>query len=140
MVPTLSKNYQVILLDMLDQGQTQAATFVYTQADQVDLITKFLDLKSVHVMGISYGGEVAIQLAVSAGSYINKLFLANTCPYTNAWLKDIGHSWIEAMHSPPAFYLATIPIIYSPMFYNENQEWFNKRKELLLTVFSDDGY
>lgn len=43
MVPALFKNYQVLLLDMLDQGQTQATTFAYTQADQVDLITTFLD-------------------------------------------------------------------------------------------------
>ncbi|UUX34977.1 alpha/beta fold hydrolase [Fundicoccus culcitae] len=143
MVETLSERYQLILVDMLDQGQSAAATDDYTQADQVELIKAFLDfltLETVNIMGISYGSEVAIQFTVKYGSYVNKLFLSNACPNTNDWLKDIGRSWIEAMQSPLNFYLSTIPIIYSPAFYNNNQAWFKKRQELLLGVFSQPGY
>ena len=65
--PDLSRHNTVILVDFLDQGQSSRMTEPYTHAIQVrllDALVSALPFERVSVMGISYGGEVAIQFAI----------------------------------------------------------------------------
>lgn len=139
----LCKENTVVLVDMVDQGQTSSASGTYSQALQVELLYALLEelkIKSVNLFGISYGGEVALQFALKYGQCVDKLILSNTCAYTSYWLREIGRGWVEAMASPLAFYLATIPIIYSPNFFNSHRDWMEARKTLLLDLFQNKQY
>ncbi|WP_216650296.1 alpha/beta fold hydrolase [Fundicoccus ignavus] len=63
-IEELSQHHQLILLDFIDQGQSGPAETAYKQDIQVDVIKALLDhleLESVLLFGISYGGEVALQ-------------------------------------------------------------------------------
>lgn len=73
-------------------------------------------------------------------SFVDRLVLFNTAVYTTPWLRDIGRSWIKAGRhlDGEAYYFTTIPIIYSPYFYENNQEWFSNRKKLLVPLFSNE--
>src|SRR5690606_37473892 len=65
--PFLSQQFQLIFVDFLDQGQSDACDAHYTQDVQVELVKALLDhlsIEKIHVVGISYGGEVALQFAV----------------------------------------------------------------------------
>ena len=132
---------QLILVDLLDQGQSDAMDGPFEVALQADMLAgllDFLQIPSCAVFGTSYGGEVALNLAVKYPVKVNKLLLANTVPKTNAWLREIGEAWNLAASSPEAYYSTTIPVIYSPDFYDRRADWMAKRKELLTkTAFAN---
>lgn len=140
-VEPLSQLNQLILVDFLDQGQSsRLVDQSYTHQVQIDMIHAFLDhlnLETTHLFGVSYGGEIAIQLASLYPERFKKLMLFNTCANTSYWLEEIGNAWNAASHDGLAYYLTTIPFIYSPKFFVENSEWMRKRKEALVPVFSD---
>lgn len=140
----LSKDKKLILFDFLDQGNSDKLIGVeYNHDLQVEVLKALLDhlnIKKANILGISYGGEIALQFSLKFPEHINKLLLFNTTSYTTPWLKDIGKGWIHAAktYDAESFYHVAIPYIYSPLFYTENYEWMRKRKALLSQVFSNE--
>ena len=90
-------------------------------------------------MGISYGGEVAIQYAVEHPETVRRLVLANTCGRTSDWLRKIGDGWNAVARTGDglAYYLTTIPVIYSTAFYENQAEWMERREGTLIPYFSN---
>ena len=135
---------QLILADLLDQGQSQAMDGPFElemQADMLHELLKNIGMESVTVFGTSYGGEVALNLAVKYPGMVNKMILANTVARTNAWLKEIGDAWNLAVNDPLAYYSTTIPVIYSPDFYDRKADWMADRKKLLTqTAFANPDF
>lgn len=141
----LKKQIQVVLVDFFDQGKSDYLDFEYTQDIQVDLVhtlIEALDLKQVTLLGISYGGEVAMRYAAKYPNRLSNLILANTTAYTNQQLKAIGDSWIYAAktHDGKQFFKATIPPIYSTAFYEARVEWLEAREKLFVTLFDERWY
>jgi pimeloyl-ACP methyl ester carboxylesterase len=135
-----TKTFQVILLDFFDQGKSDKLDISYSQDIQVDVVKAVLDeinYERAHVLGISYGGEIAIQFAIKYPERVNKLLLFNTTAYTNPWLHDIGRGWVLAArhHQGELFYNVSIPIIYSPAFYIKSYDWIKSRKSFLYNLF-----
>ncbi|MDH8677938.1 alpha/beta hydrolase [Fusibacter bizertensis] len=141
----LSKQFKVVLLDFYDQGKSEYLETTYTQDLQVELVKELLtalDLKQVTLMGISYGGEVAMKFAVKYQQMLSKLVLANTTAYTNQQLKAIGDSWIYSAktYDGKQFFKATIPPIYSSEFYESRVAWLDAREKLFDKVFDEKWY
>lgn len=130
-----SAKNQLILLDLLDQGKSDKMENIsYTQAEQVEVVKALLDglnLSKVSLMGISYGGEVALEFAVKYQECIDKMILANTTAKTSSWLRDIGNGWNRSASDAMDYYCTTIPVIYSPEFYEAKRDWMNARKTFL---------
>jgi pimeloyl-ACP methyl ester carboxylesterase len=142
MMKNFTKNNIVILVDFLDQGQSSRMTESYTHAIQVRLLHALFELlpyEKYNIMGISYGGEVAIQYAVEHPEYVRRLVLANTCGRTSDWLRKIGDGWNEVARggSGLAYYLTTIPVIYSTAFYENQADWMDRREGTLIPYFSN---
>ena len=140
-IPDFSKNNIAILVDFLDQGQSERMTESYTHDIQVRLLAALVDIlpyDKVSVMGISYGGEVAVQFAVRYPEKVNRLVLANTAARTSDWLRKIGDGWNEVARSGNgySYYLTTIPVIYSTPFFEREYAWMEKREETLKVYFS----
>ena len=135
---------QLILVDLLDQGQSQAMREDFPLALQAEMLIALLDslgIKQTAVFGTSYGGEVALNLAVNHPERISRMLLANTVARTNAWLKEIGQAWNLAIQNPEAYYATTIPVIYSPDFYDRKADWMQARKQLLTkTAFASPDF
>ena len=115
-IPNFSRNNIVILVDFLDQGQSERMTTPYNHEIQVNVLEALLDLlpyEKYNVMGISYGGEIAIQYAVKRPDRIRRLVLANTAMRTSDWLRKIGDGWnaVAKTGVGEAYYLTTIPVI-----------------------------
>ncbi|MDR3050782.1 MAG: alpha/beta hydrolase [Oscillospiraceae bacterium] len=143
--PGFSQHCRLILLDLLDQGRSAKMDGEYTQALQVRAVAALMDhlqLDQADLMGISYGGEVALQLAVTHPQRIRRLVLSNTAAYTSDWLRDIGHAWEYAFASRDGhqFFKTCIPIVYSPQFYEANYAWASAREELFVRAFSPEVY
>ncbi len=144
-LPAIEKTNRLLLLDLLDQGKSGKMQREYTQDVQVEAVAAFLrhlGLEKAHVMGISYGGEVAMKLAARYPALIDKLILSNTAAYTSPWLKDIGHAWEYAFKSYDGhqFFKTCIPMVYSPKFYEENYAWASAREEVFVKAFGRDVY
>lgn len=135
---------RLILVDLLDQGESDPMEGPFELALQADMLSELLDelrIASSAVFGTSYGGEVALNLAVKYPGKVSKLVLANTVAKTNAWLKEIGEAWNLAAGNPQAYYSTTIPVIYSPDFYDRRADWMGRRKELLTkTAFANPDF
>lgn len=138
--------YKLILLDMIDQGQsTKAVGEEYTQETQADMINEFLEklhLDKINLFGISYGGEVAMNFALKYQDKLKSLILANTASRTNEYLKDTGKGWEYACRTYDAsvfFKIAIIPV-YSVRFYEENLKWMKDREEMFGKVLTPEWY
>lgn len=140
-----SANNHLIFVDMLDQGKSDHMTEPFTQALQVEVIKALLDylnINKVSIMGISYGGEVALQFALKYQDYLDRLILFNTTAATAEWLGNIGDAWNKAAkdYDGDAYYLTTIPVIYSPEFYKSKYDWMSNRRKILVPLFSDKTF
>ncbi len=142
-VETFSKDNQLIMVDFFDQGQSEKLPGQeYTQVIQVALLEALLNhlgLASVNVVGISYGGSVAMQFAIAHPQKVQRLVLFNATSHTSDWLMDIGRAWNKAAASGDgaAYYYTAIPTIYSPQFYAKRIDWMKNREKILVPVFSN---
>lgn len=143
---SFSENNMCIRVDFFDQGQSaKLKSSVYTQDLQVQIIEaliKELNLSKVSIVGISYGGEVALEFAVKHPNLVDRLVLFNTTPYTSPWLAEIGYKWnsIGRTRDGKTYYQATIPAIYSPSFYEARLDWMKKREAILFPIFSNPDF
>lgn len=140
---TLTEHFHVLRVDFLDQGQSSRMDGInYTQNLQIKLLKGLLNhlkIGTINIVGISYGGEVALGFACVHQEYVNRLLLFNTTAYTNEWLKDIGDGWVKAGQTRDGglYYKVTIPSIYSSEFYSDHIEWMKNREKILIPVFSN---
>jgi len=82
-IPSFSKQYQTITLDLRGHGQSQKPPDPYTMtlfASDITALIKLLNLSPVHVVGISLGGMIAFQLAVDHPELIKSLVIVNSGP------------------------------------------------------------
>ena len=144
-VEAMTRNNTLVLLDFFDQGQSARMTESYDHSIQVKLLDAVLEevaariwYEKFTIMGISYGGEVAIQYALAHPQRVSKLILSNTCGRTSSWLKKIGDGWNEVAKTGNgySYYLTTIPVIYSTAFYENRAQWMDNREGYLTEYFS----
>lgn len=77
----LAKHFEVILFDQRGMGQSARPETDYTMADYADDAAGILDalgFDSAHVVGFSFGGMVAQELAIRYPAKVRKLVLAGT--------------------------------------------------------------
>lgn len=145
-IPAFSANNQVVLFDFFDQGQTDKMVGeTYTQEVQVALLVALLDhlkLEKVNIVGVSYGGSVAMQFAIAHPERLSRLVIFNSTAYTNPWLSDIGKAWNKAAESGDgaAYYFTAIPSIYSPAYYARKLDWMKNREKTLIPILSNPAF
>lgn len=84
-IPTWSRDYRVIALDIIGHGGSAAPADAsrYAMEQAVNDLTKLLDLVDVsktHVLGYSMGGRLALSLAVLAPHKVRSLILESSSP------------------------------------------------------------
>ncbi len=143
-IDDFSRFNKLILLDFVDQGRSDKMVDTeYDHSVHVDTIRDLLnhlDIDRASIYGVSYGGEIALQFAIKYPDMLDKLMLFNTTSKTSYWLAEVGHNWNIAAKDPMAYYLTTIPVIYSPKFFEDNRGWMEGRKEKLLEVFANQDF
>lgn len=146
-LPAMTRQNRVVLVDFFDQGNSARIEAGYDHGIQVELldavlaaVAQQLSVERFAIMGISYGGEIAIQYALAHQERVGRLVLANTCGRTSSWLGKIGDGWNEVARtgSGMAYYLTTIPVIYSTRFFQERAAWMQNREAFLCKYFSKD--
>jgi pimeloyl-ACP methyl ester carboxylesterase len=142
LIPDLSFNRKLILMDFLDQGSSDRMEEDYDHSLQIQMVIGLLEklgINKINLAGISYGAQIALGIASLKPQLVNKLLVFNGALYTNPWLKDIGDAWELAAkkYDPELFYNVAIPYIYSKDFYIKNFKWMEERKALLVGIFTN---
>jgi pimeloyl-ACP methyl ester carboxylesterase len=141
-IENFSRDNRLILVDFFDQGQSAVMTEAYDHSLQIGILGALLDhlqLGTGNICGISYGAEVGLGFAVKYPEKVRRLVLFNGAARTAPLLADIGHAWNEAarLEGGLAYYLATIPVIYSDAYYERQLAWMDKRKKTLVPFFGN---
>jgi pimeloyl-ACP methyl ester carboxylesterase len=85
-VDYFSKSFQVITYDIRGHGRTEPASYNYSIplfAEDCAALMNHLKLASAHIVGLSLGGCIAFQLAVSYPDRIKSLAIINSLPEVN---------------------------------------------------------
>jgi 3-oxoadipate enol-lactonase len=114
-------SYRVLQYDCRGQGQSDHPPGPYSMVQHADDLAALLDALEVaqaHVLGISYGGEVAQAFALGHRGKVASLVLADTVSEVGPELRLIIEGWTAAARSADAdlFYLVTAPWNFSPAF------------------------
>lgn len=133
-VPDLSKHMRVLLLDLLDQGASDPfdSDFeVWAHMDDIRGFIEHLGLESAHLMGMSYGGEVALGFALTYPEAVRSLALYNTVPCLDEHLKAMNFLWKSAFATRDEVQLKKMlfPLVYSREYYNSEPERMKRLSE-----------
>lgn len=75
------RHWQVITVDLPGHGKTLANhKSMEAFCSDLDSLLKYLNLKSVHLLGYSMGGRTAIAFAMNYPEWVNSLILESTSP------------------------------------------------------------
>ncbi|WP_212630763.1 alpha/beta hydrolase [Pseudomonas sp. KB-10] len=99
-IPVLAQHYRVIALDVRGHGRSDKPRGAYRIADFADdvaALIQYLQLPSVHLVGISMGGMIGFQLGVDRPELLRSLTIVNSGPEVKAksprdWL-EIARRW-----------------------------------------------
>jgi 3-oxoadipate enol-lactonase len=75
-----ASDYRVIRYDIRGYGKSVLSRGKYSHVKDLHSLLKFLDIDSAHVIGLSLGGTIAIDLALEYPDQITSLILAATAP------------------------------------------------------------
>ena len=78
-IPFLSKNYCVIAMDFLGNGDSDNAPYPYQIPDHAQTVVNFMDclgIKQVTIVGHHAGASVAVEVALTWPDRVNKLVLS----------------------------------------------------------------
>ena len=82
-IDALARDYRIIAPDFPGHGNSQALSqpvSMYELAASVAALMQQLSITSVHIVGLSLGGMVAFQLAVSYPELVNTMVIINSAP------------------------------------------------------------
>ncbi|MDH5033739.1 alpha/beta fold hydrolase [Chryseobacterium cucumeris] len=99
LIPELSKNRKVIALELQGHGHTpfsERKLSHTTLASDVTKVMDYLKIDKADVVGYSFGGEVAYQLAIQSPERLNKLVIISSTYKTNGWLPEVNKA-LEGM-------------------------------------------
>jgi len=144
-VPTLSRKFKLILMDFRDQGQSSKMAGPYKIDIHVGDVLKLLDalaIQKVHLMGVSYGGDVALLFSLKHQDRLKSLMLPNTTSFIPNHLKVIGKSWEIAaeLNDGEKFFQLSTPIIYSGAFYDKHMDFLLQRQAMFKALLTKEWF
>lgn len=92
LIPELSKSHKVIALEMQGHGRTADIDRPYSypaMADDIAGLLKYLKIDSADVLGYSFGGAVAYQLAIAHPQLVKKLVIISGVYKSTGWLPPV---------------------------------------------------
>lgn len=144
-IKVFSREYKMLLVDLIDQGFSDKADNDYDQNMHVEILKELLEelgYDKIHLFGISYGGQVAQLFTLRYKDMVKSLILSNTTSNVDNHIKRNLQSWYKAAktYDSDLFLETVIPSLYSEKFYKENFEWFNGNKKQLKRILNKEWY
>jgi pimeloyl-ACP methyl ester carboxylesterase len=97
-VPAFAEHHHTIIFDNRDVGQSSQVEEAYDLSDMANdalALADALSLESFHLLGVSMGGAIAQELALSVPQLVRTLTLAVTFAGGGAYAAALAKSWGE---------------------------------------------
>ena len=138
LIPALSKNHQVIALELQGHGRTQDVDRPFSfesMADDVAALLKFLKIDSADIFGYSMGGGVAQQVAIRHPSVVRRLIITSSVYKYEGWSPETRA--ILPMLTPEMFEPTPIKQEYDKLAPDKKhwKEFINKMKKFVTTTY-----
>ena len=126
-VDPLQRTYRVLTFDFPGQGQSDPlddAATVDEQADGTANLLDKLDVGPVHWIGVSYGGEVGLQMAVDQPHRLKSLIVADSVAVVDTYLGCRAEAWLAAARTgdPELLYRVCVSDIFSAPYMDEHPD------------------
>jgi 3-oxoadipate enol-lactonase len=126
-VPELSTRFRVVLLDNRDAGRSSRADRAYTVSDMADDVAGLLDALDIHrthLVGLSMGSMIGMELALRHADRLDRLVLAGpgAAPAQSAVDPISVWSWVKANDpSGDVFGAQQLTWLFSSAFLRDQQ-------------------
>jgi len=129
-MPFFAKRLQVLLLDFRGQGKSEKPTMKYPMemhADDLKALMNYLKMDRVHLVGISFGGEVALIFAKKYPERLKSLAVACAVSYISPTVKAMAERWLVAARLRSGKYLfeTVYPDVFSDEFIEERWDFIS---------------
>ena len=127
----LARGYRVVLMDFAGQGQSSKPKTTYVMRQHVGEVRAVLDaegIESANIVGVSYGGEVALLCGIDAPERVKSLVVSNSVGRIDRAVRARAERWLMAarFRSGRILWQCVYPDIYSAGFLEKNWEFVAK--------------
>lgn len=130
------EGYKMILHDFIGQLKSDKFEGLYSfekHASDVKQLLDDLNGDHVHLIGTSYGGEVAMKFASIYPSMVKSMTVIDSVTEVDQNMKDVINQWIASAstYNGEQFFYDMCPTIYGKTFIEENKEALAKRAKTM---------
>ncbi|KUO73872.1 MAG: alpha/beta hydrolase [Clostridia bacterium BRH_c25] len=142
-IPIFEKlGFRIILHDFKGQTMSDKPEGIYTfkqHAEEARALFDYMGAKKLHIIGTSYGGEVAMRFAIDYPEYVKSVSIIDSVSELDLSLKLFVQGWrtLAGIEDPEAFFWGMAPSIYSNSFLKNNMEFLKQRAEALKHISPD---
>jgi pimeloyl-ACP methyl ester carboxylesterase len=130
-VRTFADRFRCIAVDNRDAGQSDYAAAPYSMADlasDIASLLQALELPPAHLVGLSLGGMIAQEVALTHPDRVRSLFLIGTLARADDWFNATLDAYAHIRRQvadTPAFFEALLPWLVSHRFFESSTkvEW-----------------
>ncbi len=140
--PLVKAGYRVLLHDFRGQLASDKPSGPYSFVQHVEdlqFLLDHLDIPAAHLVGTSYGGEIAMRAAVEIPKRVRSITVIDSVSELDPLLESFIHSWIALAQSGDAelFYWGIVPSIYSRGFLGAYRNGLSERAARLARLPSE---
>jgi pimeloyl-ACP methyl ester carboxylesterase len=139
LIEEISKKYKTLIFDNRGVGRTDAPKIDYSIkmfADDTARLMDNLKIQKAHILGISMGGMIAQEFALTYPQKVEKLILCSTnCGASKSVQpapKILGLLMAGASGTPEEIVKNTIPILFTEDFVKSNPEYMKRVTDQLM--------
>lgn len=121
--------------DQLRSGRSSAAYTMQSHVDEMRTLMLANGLSTAHVIGTSYGSEVAMLAALEYPELCRSLVVIDGVSEVDARLRAAVNAWrTAALTDPRCFYRTMIPWNYSPEYIEDNRAALEAREDVVASL------
>jgi len=126
--------YRVLLHDFkgqLKSGKPKGPYSFKEHAQEAKILMDKLGINKVHIVGTSYGGEVALRFAIDYPEYVKSVSVIDSVSEIDDKIRYFIDGWKRAAEEKDAkkFFFGMMPTIYGNSFIEKNMNMLSKRAE-----------
>lgn len=128
------EGYKVVLHDFkgqLKSGKPEKLWEFTDHADDAVALMNALGIEKANMIGTSYGGEVALLLALRYPERTESITVIDSVSEITPHIEAAVASWIDAAETKDGclFFRDLLPYLYSNNFIGKNRAWLTERQE-----------
>ncbi|ODN29725.1 alpha/beta fold hydrolase [Fervidobacterium thailandense] len=137
--------FKILLHDFKGQLLSDKPAGPYTfkeHAAEARVLMEQLGIECVHLVGTSYGGEVALRFAIDYPEMVKTLCVIDSASELDRLMMSFIESWrtLALDGEPEKFYWGVVPTLYSSEYLAREFDTVKKRAELFKNVLQDYFY